>query len=143
MVARGAVPPSLRGSWKVESLKCGGKEVTGKVGAQFHKPNALFFHFTKDTASSEWKKKKCRYEVFYQLEELGAGRVSASPTGQSRCEPKKCLAVCEASIPLKVAIPYDYQVRKKQLVVSSPSGLECLTQGLPTPSEIRLSRVKR
>ncbi len=138
----GEVPAELRGNWQVESLSCGGKPLSKGLRAQISKPNALLFHLTKDKGYSEWKKKKCRYNVYYEFESSGPGKLSGRPTGETKCDPKKCMPVCDTQIPIRVSVPFDFQIKKKRLTISSSTGLECILQGLPPPAEAKLIKLK-
>ncbi len=132
--------PSLEGSWNVEGMYCGGKPVPKKVSQSYTKPNSIVFRFEKNKAVSEWRSKKCLYTLSYDTELGEPGKLKGSLSGKPKCEPKNCVPnLCEASLP-KIQVTYLYKIEKKKLTISSQTGLECLTQGLPSPAEFRFRK---
>lgn len=135
-------PPTLEGMWEVVSMQCAGKEVPKKITQSYTKPNSIHFRFHDKTATSVWKSGKCTYQLTYAAEVTGPGKLTGSLTGPPVCKPQNCHPqLCGTSLP-KIAMTYGYAIKKKHLTVTSPTGLECITQGLAAPAEFHFRKIK-
>jgi hypothetical protein len=143
LAVAGPLPKELRGAWKVESMRCGGAEVPKKVAQSYKAPNSITFGFEAAGLKSEWKAGKCRYEVSYDAESSERGKFSGSLTGRSRCVPDKCMgSICTLPLPKGITFSYGYRLEKRKLEVTSQMGIECLAQGLSSPAEFRLKKIR-